>query len=144
MIRRPPRSTLFPYTTLFRSLLTTEGKRSLPSEKNEEKELLEALAERGEITPITAAMRTSLTADEAADILDKFVGKGHLHPRVEEGIQSYALREPDRVGLKGTPTQSAAAGLADAESPIALAEPLSKRAGARRLSTPRLDRKSVV
>src|SRR2546430_8580163 len=25
MIRRPPRSTLFPYTTLFRSLLSTEG-----------------------------------------------------------------------------------------------------------------------
>src|SRR5260370_32810546 len=25
MIRRPPRSTLFPYTTLFRSLLTFEG-----------------------------------------------------------------------------------------------------------------------
>src|SRR5256884_9234882 len=25
MIRRPPRSTLFPYTTLFRSLLTTES-----------------------------------------------------------------------------------------------------------------------
>src|SRR5258705_8155496 len=25
MIRRPPRSTLFPYTTLFRSLLITEG-----------------------------------------------------------------------------------------------------------------------
>src|SRR5690242_20802223 len=25
MIRRPPRSTLFPYTTLFRSFLTTEG-----------------------------------------------------------------------------------------------------------------------
>src|SRR5256885_8962486 len=26
MIRRPPRSTLFPYTTLFRSLLKEEGK----------------------------------------------------------------------------------------------------------------------
>src|SRR5258708_14785768 len=25
MIRRPPRSTLFPYTTLFRSCLSTEG-----------------------------------------------------------------------------------------------------------------------
>src|SRR3712207_7861474 len=27
MIRRPPRSTLFPYTTLFRSLLAHEGER---------------------------------------------------------------------------------------------------------------------
>src|SRR2546426_8030956 len=29
MIRRPPRSTLFPYTTLFRSQLSTPGERSL-------------------------------------------------------------------------------------------------------------------
>src|SRR2546425_6991422 len=30
MIRRPPRSTLFPYTTLFRSLLGKEGSRAEP------------------------------------------------------------------------------------------------------------------
>jgi DNA-binding CsgD family transcriptional regulator len=108
-------------------LLTLRGRRSLPSAKNQEKELLEALAALGEITPITAAMRTSLTADEAADILDKLAGKGHLHLRVEEGIQSYALREPDRRDLRGTPRQSAAAGLANAEAPIALDEPLSER-----------------
>src|SRR5438094_4638478 len=30
MIRRPPRSTLFPYTTLFRSLAFTFGKSHLP------------------------------------------------------------------------------------------------------------------
>src|SRR2546430_6310220 len=30
MIRRPPRSTLFPYTTLFRSLLLHDGRASLP------------------------------------------------------------------------------------------------------------------
>src|SRR5437588_12927839 len=29
MIRRPPRSTLFPYTTLFRSRRTTSGSRSI-------------------------------------------------------------------------------------------------------------------
>src|SRR3712207_8348934 len=29
MIRRPPRSTLFPYTTLFRSQIPTDGHRSL-------------------------------------------------------------------------------------------------------------------
>src|SRR2546426_10933210 len=31
MIRRPPRSTLFPYTTLFRSLLLTQRDRILPA-----------------------------------------------------------------------------------------------------------------
>src|SRR2546428_5177227 len=32
MIRRPPRSTLFPYTTLFRSLLLDSNLRMLPTE----------------------------------------------------------------------------------------------------------------
>src|SRR6266702_4905260 len=31
MIRRPPRSTLFPYTTLFRSLLESQGRLTWPS-----------------------------------------------------------------------------------------------------------------
>jgi DNA-binding CsgD family transcriptional regulator len=109
-------------------LLTPGRGLSLPSAKDQEKELLKALAERGEITPINAALRTSLTADEAADMLDKLAGKGHLQLRVEEGIQSYALREPDRRGLPGTPGQTAAAaGLADAEAPLPLDEPLSER-----------------
>src|SRR5438552_8963256 len=30
MIRRPPRSTLFPYTTLFRSMLAFEGQKVVP------------------------------------------------------------------------------------------------------------------
>src|SRR2546429_1505817 len=34
MIRRPPRSTLFPYTTLFRSLEQTPIGRKLPPEQN--------------------------------------------------------------------------------------------------------------
>src|SRR2546422_3417515 len=33
MIRRPPRSTLFPYTTLFRSLVAGEGKHRAQSEE---------------------------------------------------------------------------------------------------------------
>src|SRR3989442_3307258 len=33
MIRRPPRSTLFPYTTLFRSLLATSGIASVDSSR---------------------------------------------------------------------------------------------------------------
>src|SRR3989449_5475779 len=35
MIRRPPRSTLFPYTTLFRSLPSIEGKGLTPKELDE-------------------------------------------------------------------------------------------------------------
>src|SRR2546429_5951338 len=33
MVRRPPRSTLFPYTTLFRSTPRVSGKRQAPSRK---------------------------------------------------------------------------------------------------------------
>src|SRR2546429_3977912 len=35
MIRRPPRSTLFPYTTLFRSLLAKNGDRYVAKRENE-------------------------------------------------------------------------------------------------------------
>src|SRR5260221_5446833 len=46
MIRRPPRSTLFPYTTLFRSLyLTAEGER-LHEEAAAQVEILEQEASR--------------------------------------------------------------------------------------------------
>src|SRR3712207_8520602 len=33
MIRRPPRSTLFPYTTLFRSVVEAGGRRPVPRER---------------------------------------------------------------------------------------------------------------
>ena len=39
--------------------------------KVKERELLHILAERGELTPTTAAMRTSLTVDEASKMLQK-------------------------------------------------------------------------
>src|SRR3712207_8573340 len=38
MIRRPPRSTLFPYTTLFRSLLATEAAHEQDEEVREQQE----------------------------------------------------------------------------------------------------------
>src|SRR3712207_8380514 len=41
MIRRPPRSTLFPYTTLFRSLLGTSRQSIFDSLKRSEKALRE-------------------------------------------------------------------------------------------------------
>jgi DNA-binding CsgD family transcriptional regulator len=83
-----------------------------PSDRDKEKELLGALAERGEITPVTAAMSTSLTADEAARMLEALAGKGYLRLVVEDGIQTYALLERDRPpmsssGLAGPPVAGA-------------------------------------
>lgn len=63
------------------------------------KDLLKVLAERGEITPITAALRTSLTLDEATGILDELAVKNHLVVRAEDGVVVYALREWDRREL---------------------------------------------
>src|SRR5438874_7875688 len=48
MIRRPPRSTLFPYTTLFRSALQAQG-RAVTT--------IEGLAPEGELHPMQAAFR---------------------------------------------------------------------------------------
>src|SRR3712207_7118694 len=54
MIRRPPRSTLFPYTTLFRSQLgrrvVEDERRALPREED----LLDALGQRDDHDPALA------------------------------------------------------------------------------------------
>src|SRR2546429_3699355 len=44
MIRRPPRSTLFPYTTLFRSLDADDGKRPNPGDELEGRVVLAEIA----------------------------------------------------------------------------------------------------
>src|SRR3712207_3120939 len=43
MIRRPPRSTLFPYTTLFRSYTTRVGEGALPTEDAQVADMLHAM-----------------------------------------------------------------------------------------------------
>ena len=58
-----------------------------------ERELLELLERHGEITPLTAATRTSLTVSEADKMLSQLAQKGHLEVRVDGGMISYALWE---------------------------------------------------
>src|SRR5215203_251928 len=103
----------------------------LPSAKDKESELLEALAERGELTPVTAAMRTSLTADEAAAMLEELSGKGYLRLRVQDGLQTYALRELERRGLpessQQTPRTTFGPEPDGSEAPLPLDEDLSER-----------------
>ena len=64
--------------------------------RNRERELLGALADRSELTPTTAAMRTSLTVDEAAKMLVELADKGHLKLRTEDGTVAYHLPGHDR------------------------------------------------
>jgi DNA-binding NarL/FixJ family response regulator len=100
--------------------------------KTKEQELLEVLAERGELTPTTAAMRTSLTVDEASKTLEELAHKGHLKLEVEEGVMAYALRERDREKMKAPDSRLPEAGVVD-ESPEqtrasqTLEDPLSER-----------------
>src|SRR3712207_8620926 len=63
MIRRPPRSTLFPYTTLFRSVWTAR-----PSTPAEERTVIERMVEAvvGEYRAVADAARAAERSDERA------------------------------------------------------------------------------
>ena len=106
-----------------------ESRRSVAGTREKEKELLGALEERGKLTPTTAAMRTSLTIDEASKMLDTLARKGHLELRMEEGVMAYAASEPGRKELPGKGSGSSSG----AEAPGRLAaqkqleDPLSER-----------------
>lgn len=69
----------------------------LPAD-GQERELLEALHERGELTPAQAAMDTSLTVAEADEMLDGLAKGGHLDVRVRGGGLFYALWEHEENG----------------------------------------------
>ncbi|MDQ3862097.1 MAG: hypothetical protein M3317_01085 [Actinomycetota bacterium] len=75
--------------------------RSEPQAANaRERELLEALHRSGELTPAQAAMETSLTVNEADEMLKDLAAKGHLDVRVRGGGLFYGLWEPDSGAAK--------------------------------------------
>lgn len=94
---------------------------------DKERELLEAVRDRGEITPATAAMRTSLTVDEAAGMLERLAGKGHLQALGHDGGLAYSLFERDRGEGKTLEAAEPANPAPPADTPEPLAEPLSER-----------------
>ena len=57
-----------------------------------EKQLLMAIQDAGgTITPVEAALETSLTVDEAEEILTRFADRGHLVVHSRDGVLLYAL-----------------------------------------------------
>jgi DNA-binding NarL/FixJ family response regulator len=104
-----------------------ESRGPAPGAREKEKELLEALDEGGEITPATAAMRTSLTVDEAAEMLDELARKGHLEMQMEEGIMAYTLGERHRQALPGGDLTSSLAQSGANGASTRLEDPLSER-----------------
>ena len=76
-----------------------EARRTSSGTREKEKELLGALEERGRLTPAAAAMRTSLTVDEASEMLKGLARKGHLEMQAQEGTMAYVLGGRDQQEL---------------------------------------------
>ncbi len=68
------------------------GAERSPSGSGLEKQLLMAIQDAGgTITPVEAALGTSLTVDEAEEILTRFADRGHLVVHSQDGALLYAL-----------------------------------------------------
>jgi len=72
-----------------------------PAANARERELLEALQRSGELTPAQAAMETSLTVNEADEMLRDLAAKGHLDVKVRGGGLFYRLWETDPEAVRG-------------------------------------------
>jgi ATP/maltotriose-dependent transcriptional regulator MalT len=108
------------------------SRRAVPGAREKEKELLRALEQRGEITPATAAMRTSLTVEEASKMLDKLAAKGHMQVLNQDGALAYTLFEKDRLkpqepSLEASSSASLVAHGSSGAPTEPLVEPLSER-----------------
>ena len=64
---------------------------ALHAANHSEKELLTAMERRGELTPVRAALETSLSASEADRILSELASKGYLDVRVDGTKISYTF-----------------------------------------------------
>lgn len=77
------------------------GERAAPAADTKERELLEVIERRGEVTAARAAMETTLTVSEADAMLSGLAEKGHLRVSVRGGSLVYSFWDPDREGLPG-------------------------------------------
>jgi hypothetical protein len=72
-----------------------------PPKYDKERELLEALRDRGELTSAQAAVETSLSVREADELLKELAEGGHLEVRVRGGALSYSLWEYEKDEARG-------------------------------------------
>lgn len=104
-----------------------ESRRAVPDAKEKEKELLGALEDRRELTPAAAAMRTSLTVDQASKILEELAREGHLELQMKNGVMAYALSKHDRQGLPGDDSAPSEIESGSDRVSYRLEDPLSER-----------------
>ncbi len=76
-------------------LMESHQEERLP-QNSKERELLEALRDRGELTPAQAAVETSLSVREADEMLKELAEGGHLEIRVRGGALSYSLWDHEK------------------------------------------------
>lgn len=93
----------------FLSMPREEAPSGLPSPQDKERELLSLLEEQGTLTPVAAAVRTSLTVEEAAAKLDDLASKGHVKMALDDGVIVYSLLERDRRDRSSTADRPPAA-----------------------------------
>jgi hypothetical protein len=77
-------------------LMESRQEEERPPKNDKERELLEALRDRGELSPAQAAVDTSLTVKEADEMLKELAEGGHLEVRVLGGGLSYSLWDHDK------------------------------------------------
>ncbi len=82
------------------SLMESRQEERLP-QNSKERELLEALRDRGELTPAQAAVETSLSVREADEMLKELAEGGHLEVRVRGGVLSYSLWDHEKDEERG-------------------------------------------
>ena len=88
------------------TLMESRQGKGLP-ENSKERELLEALRDRGELTPAQAAVETSLAVKEADGMLKELAEGGHLNVRVRGGGLFYSLwgyEKDEERGIRRMPT----------------------------------------
>lgn len=78
---------------------TRERSGKVTEQESKERELLGALARRGELSPALAALETSLSVAEADRMLSDLAEGGHVEVRAREGRLAYSLWEHDRRQL---------------------------------------------
>jgi len=98
-----------------------------PGGRQKERELVGAIYQHGELTSAEAALRTSLTVDEAAKTLEEMAKKGHLRAQAKGGVVAYALYERERDGFAPATSVDAGREPEGGEAPQRLDEPLSAR-----------------
>src|SRR2546426_658686 len=94
MIRRPPRSTLFPYTTLFRSHLALDRERDAPGLLGDDDRDRVGLLGDPERRPVSRAERPAHL--EVAREREEAAGRGDARPLEEDGaVVERRVRQKD-------------------------------------------------